>query len=61
MGHPCSVGICAHHHGLMIYRNTKTGNTFESPCIVKGKDIEEVKPVKKESTNGRKKPVRNSK
>lgn len=45
----------------MLYRNTKTGITFESPCVIKGENIEEVKPVKKESTNGRKKPVRNSK
>ena len=45
----------------MIYRNTKTGITFESPCVVKGENIEEIKPVKKESTNGRKKPVRNGK
>lgn len=45
----------------MLYRNTKTGITFESNAIIKGEHIEEVKPVKKESTNGRKKPVRNGK
>ena len=39
----------------MLYRNTKTGITFESPAIIKGKDIEEIKPVKKKGpTNGRK-------
>jgi len=46
----------------MLYRNTKTGITFESPAIIKGKDIEEIKPVKKKgSTNGRKNTIRNDK
>lgn len=45
----------------MLYRNIKTGITFESPCIIKGGDIVEVKPAKKESPNARKKPVRNNK
>ena len=46
----------------MIYKNVKTGITFESDAEIKGADIVKVEPAKKESQkNGRKNTVRHSK